>query len=122
MDHNQITLPAVDLVESVAFYRTLGLRLIVLSDGHYAPSNCPRVQRLFPYILIRQHSLRRRCCTLKPMIWMAGILRCAMRGFVLTALPLCNGGVGQRRGLLIQRAILFACIMQGWIGDFPHGD
>jgi len=37
---NQVTVSARDLAASVAFYRTLGLRLIVLSD-HYARFECP---------------------------------------------------------------------------------
>lgn len=41
MDLNQITLPASDLERSVAFYRTLGLRLIVDSVPRYARFECP---------------------------------------------------------------------------------
>ncbi len=41
MDLNQITLPARDLAESVAFYRRLGLRLIVLNAGEYARFELP---------------------------------------------------------------------------------
>jgi len=36
---NQVTLPAVDLAASVAFYRTLGFRLIV-DTPHYARFEC----------------------------------------------------------------------------------
>lgn len=41
MDLNQLTLPASDLERSVAFYRTLGLRLIVDSIPRYARFECP---------------------------------------------------------------------------------
>ena len=41
MDLNQVTLPATDLARSVAFYRCLGLRLIVDSLPRYARFECP---------------------------------------------------------------------------------
>jgi hydroxymethylpyrimidine/phosphomethylpyrimidine kinase len=41
MNLNQVTLPARDYDESVAFYRRLGLRQIVDSPGHYARFECP---------------------------------------------------------------------------------
>jgi catechol 2,3-dioxygenase-like lactoylglutathione lyase family enzyme len=37
---NQVTVAARDLAASIAFYRTLGLKLIVRSD-HYARFECP---------------------------------------------------------------------------------
>jgi catechol 2,3-dioxygenase-like lactoylglutathione lyase family enzyme len=37
---NQVTVSARDLAASIAFYRTLGLKLIVRSD-HYARFECP---------------------------------------------------------------------------------
>lgn len=37
---NQVTVPALDVARSVAFYRTLGLRLIV-KDEHYARFELP---------------------------------------------------------------------------------
>ena len=41
MDLNQITIPSRDLPESVRFYQTLGLRLIVDSIPRYARFECP---------------------------------------------------------------------------------
>lgn len=41
MDLNQVTVPATDVAASVAFYRTLGLRLIVDSVPRYARFECP---------------------------------------------------------------------------------
>jgi hydroxymethylpyrimidine/phosphomethylpyrimidine kinase len=41
MNLNQVTLPARDYEESVAFYRTLGLNQIVHSPGRYARFECP---------------------------------------------------------------------------------
>jgi catechol 2,3-dioxygenase-like lactoylglutathione lyase family enzyme len=41
MNLNQITLPAVDLTPCIAFYKTLGLRLIVHSHARYARFECP---------------------------------------------------------------------------------
>lgn len=41
MNLNQVTVPCDDLEDSVAFYRTLGLRLIVHSPPDYARFECP---------------------------------------------------------------------------------
>ena len=41
MQLNQVTLPATDLARSVAFYQTLGLRLIVDSVPRYARFEMP---------------------------------------------------------------------------------
>ena len=41
MDLNQVTVPSTDLVRSTAFYRSLGLRLIVDSIPRYARFECP---------------------------------------------------------------------------------
>lgn len=40
MNLNQITVPSLDIAKSIAFYQTLGLKLIVKSD-HYARFECP---------------------------------------------------------------------------------
>ena len=40
MNLNQVTVPAVDLAASIAFYEALGLTLIVRTD-HYARFECP---------------------------------------------------------------------------------
>jgi catechol 2,3-dioxygenase-like lactoylglutathione lyase family enzyme len=41
VDLNQVTVPATDVAASVAFYRALGLRLIVDSVPRYARFECP---------------------------------------------------------------------------------
>lgn len=41
MNLNQITVPSLDLEKSVAFYKKLGLNLIVDSIPHYARFECP---------------------------------------------------------------------------------
>ena len=41
MNLNQVTVPCRDLAESVAFYRTLGLRQIVSNPPDYARFECP---------------------------------------------------------------------------------
>ncbi len=41
MQLNQVTLPAVDVANSVEFYRGLGLRLIVSALPRYARFECP---------------------------------------------------------------------------------
>jgi catechol 2,3-dioxygenase-like lactoylglutathione lyase family enzyme len=41
MNLNQVTIPSLDLSQSVPFYQKLGLRLIVESLPHYARFECP---------------------------------------------------------------------------------
>ena len=41
MNLNQVTVPCLDLAASVAFYRRLGLRLIVHDPPRYARFECP---------------------------------------------------------------------------------
>lgn len=41
MNLNQVTVPSTDVAASVAFYKTLGLRLIVDSVPRYARFECP---------------------------------------------------------------------------------
>ncbi len=41
MNLNQVTLPALELAPAIAFYRQLGLRLIVEDLPHYARFECP---------------------------------------------------------------------------------
>ena len=43
---NQVTVPATDVAKSVAFYRTLGFRLIV-KDDHYARFELPDGESTF---------------------------------------------------------------------------
>lgn len=47
MNLNQITVPSLDLEKSIAFYKTLGLKLIVHSNTHYARFECPNGQATF---------------------------------------------------------------------------
>jgi catechol 2,3-dioxygenase-like lactoylglutathione lyase family enzyme len=46
MNLNQVTVGCTDLAASVAFYRALGLKLIVL-DRHYARFECPEGDATF---------------------------------------------------------------------------
>lgn len=46
MNLNQVTVPAFDLAASIAFYETLGLRLIVRSET-YARFECPNGDATF---------------------------------------------------------------------------
>lgn len=41
MNLNQITVPVSNVEQSIAFYQTLGLKLIVKSLPHYARFECP---------------------------------------------------------------------------------
>ena len=47
MDLNQLTIPSQDLVQSVEFYKKLGLILIVDSIPRYARFECPDGQSTF---------------------------------------------------------------------------
>lgn len=42
MNLNQVTLPAIDVARSVAFYQALGLRLIVDARPRYVRFECPK--------------------------------------------------------------------------------
>ncbi|MFM8354765.1 MAG: VOC family protein, partial [Gammaproteobacteria bacterium] len=53
MHLNQVTVPALDVQASVAFYRDLGLRLIV-SSPHYARFECPDGEATFSVHLAPQ--------------------------------------------------------------------
>jgi catechol 2,3-dioxygenase-like lactoylglutathione lyase family enzyme len=46
MNLNQVTVPALDIPQSIAFYQALGLRLIVESE-HYARFECPEGDATF---------------------------------------------------------------------------
>ncbi|MEM9528272.1 MAG: VOC family protein [Bacteroidota bacterium] len=41
MNLNQVTVPSLDVEKSIAFYETLGLKLIVRALPHYARFECP---------------------------------------------------------------------------------
>jgi catechol 2,3-dioxygenase-like lactoylglutathione lyase family enzyme len=47
MNLNQVTVPCTDLTRSIAFYETLGLKLIVESQPRYARFLCPEGDATF---------------------------------------------------------------------------
>ena len=47
MNLNQITVPSANLVKAIAFYKKLGLRLIVHSPPEYARFECPGGEATF---------------------------------------------------------------------------
>lgn len=47
MNLNQVTVPSKDLTKSIAFYKKLGLKLIVHSGPHYARFVCPNGNATF---------------------------------------------------------------------------
>jgi len=49
---NQITIPVLDLDHAVAFYKVLGLQLIVYSAPHYARFHCPDGDATFSLQLV----------------------------------------------------------------------
>ena len=53
MNLNQVTVPAVDVAASVAFYKRLGLELIV-SSPHYARFKCPEGEASFSVHLVQE--------------------------------------------------------------------
>jgi catechol 2,3-dioxygenase-like lactoylglutathione lyase family enzyme len=52
MNLNQITVPSLDLVTTIAFYEQLGLRLIVKALPHYARFECPEGDATFSIHLV----------------------------------------------------------------------
>ena len=53
MNLNQVTVPALDVAASVAFYKRLGLELIV-SSPHYARFKCPAGEASFSVHLVKE--------------------------------------------------------------------
>ncbi len=53
MNLNQVTIPSSDIQKSIAFYRTLGLKLIVESP-HYARFLCPDGNATFSVHLVEE--------------------------------------------------------------------
>jgi len=52
MNLNQVTIPSIDLDKSVAFYQTLGLKLIVKSMPRYVRFICPEGDATFSVHLV----------------------------------------------------------------------
>ncbi|WP_118976844.1 VOC family protein [Taibaiella koreensis] len=52
MNLNQVTLPSLDLQQSVSFYQQLGMRLIVDALPRYARFECPDGQSTFSLHLV----------------------------------------------------------------------
>ena len=52
MDLNQVTIPRLNLQESITFYQTLGLRLIVHAPPRYARFECPLGNSTFSVHLV----------------------------------------------------------------------
>ena len=57
MNLNQVTVPSLDVDQSIAFYETLGLRLIVHSASHYARFECPDGDSTFSIHLVEEFPL-----------------------------------------------------------------
>ncbi len=54
MNLNQITVPSVDIPKAIAFYKTLGLKLIVEALPHYARFVCPNGKATFSVHLVEE--------------------------------------------------------------------
>lgn len=54
MNLNQVTLPTIKLAESISFYQTLGLNLIVNAPPHYARFECPDGESTFSLHLVEE--------------------------------------------------------------------
>lgn len=52
MNLNQVTVPSVDLPRSIAFYKKIGLRLIVEALPHYARFECKSGEATFSIHLV----------------------------------------------------------------------
>ena len=54
MNLNQLTIPSLDLLKSISFYKNLGLKLIVESLPHYARFQCPDGASTFSIQLVEK--------------------------------------------------------------------
>ena len=54
MNLNQVTVPTLDVGKAVAFYKTLGLELIVHAGDHYARFLCPDGTSTFSVHLVEE--------------------------------------------------------------------
>ena len=54
MNLNQISIPSLDLTQSIPFYERLGLKLIVKSLPHYARFECPKGDSTFSIYQTKQ--------------------------------------------------------------------
>ena len=54
MNLNQITVPSLDISKSIAFYKSLGLELIVEALPHYARFVCPNGDATFSVHLVEE--------------------------------------------------------------------
>lgn len=54
MNLNQVTIPSLDIKKSIAFYKDLGLDLIVASYPKYARFECPDGEATFSIHLVEQ--------------------------------------------------------------------
>jgi len=54
MNLNQVTIPSLDLEQSLPFYQTLGLKLIVSALPHYVRFQCPKGQSTFSIHQVQQ--------------------------------------------------------------------
>ena len=54
MNLNQVTIPSLNLEMSIPFYQTLGLKLIVHSNEHYARFECPNGNSTFSIQKVEQ--------------------------------------------------------------------
>ncbi|MBK7389216.1 MAG: VOC family protein [Bacteroidetes bacterium] len=54
MNLNQVTIPSLDIEKSIAFYQTLGLKLIVKALPHYARFECPEGSSTFSVHKVEQ--------------------------------------------------------------------
>ncbi len=63
MNLNQVTVPAIDVEASVAFYEKLGLQLIVYTEGSYARFECPEGNSTFSVHKVDSVSTEPGCYT-----------------------------------------------------------
>ena len=54
MNLNQVTVPSLDVVRSLQFYTTLGLKLIVKAVPHYLRFECPEGEATFSVHLVEK--------------------------------------------------------------------
>jgi catechol 2,3-dioxygenase-like lactoylglutathione lyase family enzyme len=122
MNLNQVTMPAVDVASAVAFYRRLGLRLIVEDLPHYARFECPDGESTLSVEQVSEGAAGHgpvvyfECEDLDQTV---GRLRSA--GIPFESPPADNHGYGGRPGSGIPAAMLCACIGPARIAAIRHG-
>lgn len=118
---NQVMVSARDLDASVAFYRTLGLRLIVRSED-YARFECPDGESTFSlHLEPNARGVSETLVYSRTRIWMGLLLASRPRASSLRPIRSTSGGCGARLICAILPETSCVCFMRAATGDIRHG-